>query len=79
MTSSSLNPKNCTNLRCYECDKKVQRFPNSKWKSHVDYLFVRNFATNPKELVKGLENEKGSVALACQCKWRTQKEKVQVD
>ena len=51
-TLNSLNPKSCDKLRCYNCDKKVHRFTNSKWKDTVDYLFVRNHNTNPKELVK---------------------------
>ena len=28
------------------------KYSNSKWKTSVDYLFVRNHLTNPKELVK---------------------------
>ena len=37
---------------CYNCDKKVHRFTNKRWKPIVDYLFVRNHNTNLKELVK---------------------------
>jgi hypothetical protein len=49
---TSLNPKSCEKLRCCNCDKKVHRFADNKWKSFVDYLFVRNHNTNLKELVK---------------------------
>lgn len=47
------------------------KYSNSRWKQIVDYLFVRNHLTNPKELAKGIESELGSNAYACQCKWRT--------
>ena len=64
----------CDKLRCFDCDKKVLKYSNSKWKSSVDYLFVRNHLTNPKELVKGIEPELGSNAYACQCKFRSMSE-----
>ena len=37
---------------CYNCDKKVHRFTDKRWKPTVDYLYVRNHNTNVKELVK---------------------------
>ncbi len=52
MTQGSLHPFSCSKLMCYNCDKKVHRFTNKKWKPIVDYLFVRNHNTNLKELVK---------------------------
>ena len=52
ITLSSLDPHSCSSLRCCGCDKKVHRFPGNRWKSSVDYLFVRNHNTNLKELVK---------------------------
>jgi hypothetical protein len=51
-TMNSLNARSCNRLRCYNCDKPVHRYIESKWKSTVDYLFVRNHNTNTKELVK---------------------------
>ena len=51
-TLSSLNPRSCTKLRCYNCDKPVHRYVESRWKSSVDYFFVRNHNTNTKELIK---------------------------
>lgn len=50
LTQSSLNPRSCNKLRCIDCDKKVVKYPDCKWKSTVDYLFVRNHLTNLKEL-----------------------------
>lgn len=47
-----MQPRSCDKLRCYNCDKKVLRYTDHKWKATVDYLFVRNHNTNPKELVK---------------------------
>ena len=52
LTTSSLQPKCCDKLRCYDCHKKVVKYRNQKWKSNVDYLFVRNHVTNLKELEK---------------------------
>ena len=46
MTQSSVAPKSCSSLRCFNCDKKVHRFLNASWQPHVDYLFVRNHNTN---------------------------------
>ena len=51
-TLTSIQPRCCDRLRCFDCDKKVVKYSNSKWKTTVDYLFVRNHLTNPKELVK---------------------------
>ena len=42
---------------------------NVKWKDSVDYLFVRNFNTNPEKLRLGAEPAQGYAAYACQCKW----------
>ena len=78
-TMSSLQPRSCTKLRCINCDKRVLRYVNNKWKASVDYLFVRNHNTNPKELVKvrllvfnkkqGTEAAVGYACYACQCKF----------
>lgn len=65
LTQSSVNPRACNRLRCLDCDKKVLMFGGKKWTSNVDYLFVRNYNTNPKELIKGLEPENGTTAYAC--------------
>lgn len=65
MTSSSINPKACDKLRCIDCDKRVHRFENMSWKLTVDYLFVRNYQTNMKELTKGLDQKPGQAAYAC--------------
>jgi len=45
-TNASFAPMSCASLRCSSCDKRVVRFSdNVKWADHVDYIFVRNFAT----------------------------------
>ena len=43
---STMDPKSCASLKCTNCDKKVHRFLNGVWDPSVDYMFVRNFATN---------------------------------
>lgn len=52
ITATSVKPFSCSTLMCYNCDKKVHRFPGKRWKHTVDYIFVRNHNTNIKELVK---------------------------
>ena len=49
-SESSVNPKSCSSLRCFKCDKKVQRFVNGTWNAQVDYMFVRNHNTNLPKL-----------------------------
>lgn len=53
----SLDPRSCDKLRCLNCDKRIVRYTNAKWRTSVDYLFVRNHNTNPKELVKVSEKD----------------------
>ena len=65
LSESSMNPKSCSSLRCFKCDKKVQRFINAFWNASVDYMFVRNFNTNTDKLKEGVQFEEGSSAYAC--------------
>ena len=72
LTTSSLNPKCCDKLRCYDCHKKVVKYRDRKWKSSVDYLFVRNHVTNLRELEKVNELTNiigigGSFRVQCLC------------
>ena len=69
MCEGSMNPKSCSSLRCFNCDKKVQRFINARWHESVDYLFVRNHNTNLEQLEKGLMYEPGWSSYACQCQF----------
>ena len=47
LTESFGFDKVCPDLRCTSCDMKVLRYENNRWKSHCDYLFFRNWRTNP--------------------------------
>mmetsp|Transcript_35929 Transcript_35929/g.26685 ORF Transcript_35929/g.26685 Transcript_35929/m.26685 type:complete len:81 (+) Transcript_35929:434-676(+) len=69
-TTNSLNKKSCDRLRCLDCDKRVVKYANCKWKDSVNYLFVRNYILNAPKLQTGLEADAGSCAYACQCKWK---------
>ena len=68
-TESSMKPMSCNSLKCFKCDKKVQRFLNASWHPTTDYLFVRNYNTNLEELKKGLLFDPGFSSYACQCKF----------
>ena len=74
MCVSTMDPKSCASLKCTNCDKKVHRFLNGVWDASVDYMFVRNFATNVTKLQQGLNLEPGASAYACQCKFVSLKE-----
>ena len=54
MTMTSIRPMSCSSMRCFKCDKKVQRYINAKWADWVDYMFVRNHNTNLEKLKTGL-------------------------
>ena len=69
LCNSSLNPKVCSSLRCIDCDKKVQRFCNARWKPEVDALFMRNYVTNIVYLRSMLEPEWDTCSYTCQCKF----------
>ena len=67
-TENSFNPRSCSMLRCSACDKKVVVFNDDvKWRDDVDYIFVRNFNTNPDKLRQGVKAAPGYAAYACQC------------
>ena len=77
---SSLEPFSCSKLRCFACDKKIVRFSGDvAWKESVDYIFVRNFNTQPEKLEEGVQKEMGSSAYACQCQWLSVKEMTKVE
>ncbi|MEA1911976.1 MAG: hypothetical protein U9N32_09960, partial [Spirochaetota bacterium] len=63
-------------MRCIKCDKRVVRYIGYKWKSECDYLFFRNFVTNPEKLEEGLMRDNSFSAYACQCDWRSMSETV---
>lgn len=65
LSEDSMMPKSCSSLRCYKCDKKVQRFINGTWHATVDYMFVRNHNTNVDKLIEGVQYAPGWSAYAC--------------
>lgn len=80
MTQSSLKPLSCSKLRCTACDKKVVRFAEDvKWKATVDYIFVRNYNTQPEKLREGVEHAAGFSSYACQCKFIAVNEQAKVE
>lgn len=67
LSEDSMMPKSCSSLRCFKCDKKVQRYINGSWHATVDYMFVRNHNTNVAKLSEGVVYAPGFSAYACQC------------
>ena len=66
LSESSFAPRSCSKLRCSKCDKKVVRFSdNVRWSAKVDYIFVRNYNTQPQKLREGTEHAVGYTAYAC--------------
>jgi hypothetical protein len=65
-TEHRMAPKSCSKLRCTQCDKKIVRFDNNvRWSPKVDYIFVRNYNTQPEKLKEGLEKADGFTSYAC--------------
>lgn len=58
----------CSHLICSECDMHVVRIPKYRWKTSVDYLFLRLNCPNVNALKVQLESADGFVAYCCQCK-----------
>ena len=50
ITENSFNPKNCSSLRCTNCDHTIKRFIGKKWIEDLNYLFFRNYISNTKML-----------------------------
>lgn len=60
----------CKSLYCRGCDMGVERFPDKKWDSSVNYLFFRNYHPNHDKLAPKLHPCEGTAAYCCQCTWR---------
>ncbi|ETV68155.1 hypothetical protein H257_15885 [Aphanomyces astaci] len=71
VSTSSVNPQACSNLRCNECDFLVVQFEHTKWADSADYMFFRENAPNEAKLRRKMESAQGAFAYACQCKWAT--------
>ncbi|EAY15013.1 hypothetical protein TVAG_019130 [Trichomonas vaginalis G3] len=68
ITISPLEPHFCKNLQCINCDHIVLRFPDRKWASNVDYLFLRN--NYPNKVDSRLVPSPGFCAFCCQCTFK---------
>ena len=63
--------RSCSNVRCTACDFAIVNFVDSSWSSSVDYLFFRNNMPEKDKLRARLKSSPGTIAYACQCKWRS--------
>jgi hypothetical protein len=68
MSISPTSPRFCVNLSCVGCDHIVLRFPNARWRSSVDYMFLR--INYPNRVDEGLYPAPGHCAFCCQCAFR---------
>ena len=64
-TTDPLSPMCCSNLFCINCDHKVLRFPDYKWASTTNYLFLRNHY--PNKVHQNLIRTIGTCSYCCQC------------
>merc|ERR1712071_325418 len=66
----------CSHLRCTGCDFRIRRFNHFKWRPGTDYLFLRNNMPEFDRVRVKLASAKFSRAYACQCKFVTVKDLV---
>ncbi|XP_002739042.1 cilia- and flagella-associated protein 418-like [Saccoglossus kowalevskii] len=71
---TTMSQRSCDKLRCTDCDFKVVMYDNFEWHPSCDYLFLRNNVPDFKKLSAKLNKKKGYRAYACQCKWRSVRE-----
>ena len=71
---SSMNLWVCDKLLCLDCSHNVVRLSGKQWKKEADYLFFRNYIKIPAKLETMSVVKKGSCAYACQCKWASTSE-----
>ncbi|XP_014671779.1 PREDICTED: protein C8orf37 homolog [Priapulus caudatus] len=69
--ASALTQRACDKLRCTDCDFKCVMYNDYKWRDDIDYLFLRNNVPDFAKLKEKLLVRKGFRAYACQCKWRS--------
>lgn len=70
------NERICSQLRCTGCDFRVSRFNHFKWRPGTDYLFLRNNMPEFDRVRVKLASAKFCRAYACQCKFITVKDLV---
>ncbi|XP_070575998.1 cilia- and flagella-associated protein 418-like [Ptychodera flava] len=75
---TTMSQRSCDKLRCTDCDFKIVMYDNYEWHSSCDYLFLRNNVPDFNKLSAKLLKKKGSRAYACQCKWRSVKDLVDI-
>ncbi|XP_077982997.1 cilia- and flagella-associated protein 418-like [Glandiceps talaboti] len=69
--ATTMSQRACDRLRCTDCDFRVVMYDNYEWQSSCDYLFFRNNVPDFNKLSAKLNKKKGCRAYACQCKWRS--------
>lgn len=74
--STTVNKRSCNRLRCSDCDFVVSFFDNHQWLPSTDYLFLRNNMPEYDRLRPKLIYKMDYRAYACQCKWKTVNELV---
>jgi len=72
--STTVSKRCCANLRCYNCDFKVEMFDHYRWSPDTDYLFLRNNMPDFSKLQSRLLSRRSSRAYACQCQWTNAQE-----
>ncbi|XP_046637773.1 uncharacterized protein LOC124316078 [Daphnia pulicaria] len=66
----------CSSLRCTGCDFRVSQFAHYRWRPGTDYLFLRNNMPEFDRVRVKLSTAKFCRAYACQCKFVTVKDLV---
>uniref|UniRef100_A0A0P6FZV7 Cilia- and flagella-associated protein 418 n=1 Tax=Daphnia magna TaxID=35525 RepID=A0A0P6FZV7_9CRUS len=69
----------CTSLRCTGCDFRVSQFAHYRWRPGTDYLFLRNHMPEFDRVRVKLSTAKFCRAYACQCKFVTVKDLVDLN
>ncbi|XP_059350511.1 cilia- and flagella-associated protein 418-like [Daphnia carinata] len=69
----------CTSLRCTGCDFRVSQFAHYRWRPGTDYLFLRNHMPEFDRVRVKLAAAKFCRAYACQCKFVTVKDLVDLN
>eukprot|EP00741_Cyanophora_paradoxa_P021671 tig00000241_g20917.t1 len=78
LTTSLLDQKTCSNLRCTKCDWRVSSF-EGVWHQRCDYMFFRNNMPDYEKLRVNLIPKPGHLAYSCQCTWRSVSSAEQLD
>ncbi|KAK7067276.1 hypothetical protein SK128_019012 [Halocaridina rubra] len=77
--ATSATQRSCSTLRCLQCDSPVVSFDGFTWTDETDYLFLRNNYPDMDRLLSHLDSSRGSRAYACQCKFRSVSNELDLD